>query len=113
MRATGFGLTLGLGLVIAAVVWGGPQAGAVRQGADRAFPSDQLIALSFDLGDGRQQVTMVDPRQRVLAVYQIDKASGGIALKSVRNVQWDMLMEDFNSAGAPTPREVRAITQER
>ena len=113
MRATGFGLTLGLGLVIAAVVWGGPQAGAVRQPSDRAVPGDQLIALSFDAGSGRQQVTMVDPRQRVLAVYHIDSASGGIALKSVRNVQWDMLMEDFNSAGAPTPREVRAITQER
>lgn len=113
MRATGFGLTLGFGLLVAAVVFGGPQAGAGRQPQDRAFPSDQLIALSFDLGDGRQQVTMVDPRQRVLAVYHVDKASGGIALKSVRNVQWDLLMEDFNSAGAPTPREVRAISQER
>jgi hypothetical protein len=113
MKATGFGLTLGFGLLVAAVVLGGPQAGAVRQMQDRAVPSDQLIVLSFDLGDGRQQVTMVDPRQHVMAVYHVDKADGGIALKSVRNVQWDLLMEDFNSAGAPTPREVRAITQQR
>jgi hypothetical protein len=112
MKATGFGLALGFALLVAAVVWGGPQAGASRQMQDRAVPSDQLIALSFDLGDGRQQVTMVDPRQRVLAVYHIDKASGGIAMKGVRNVQWDLLMEDFNSAGAPTPREVRAISQQ-
>ena len=111
MKATGFGLALGFGLLVAAVVWGGPQAGS-RQMQDRAVPSDQLIAMSFDLGDGRQQVTMVDPRQRVLAVYHIDKASGGIALKGVRNVQWDLLMEDFNSAGTPTPREVRAISQQ-
>ena len=113
MKATGFGVALGIGLIVAAVVWGGPQAGAARQMQDRALPSDQLIALSFDLGDGRQQVTVVDPRQHVLAVYQVDKASGGIALKSVRNVQWDLLMEDFNSAGAPSPREVRAISQQR
>jgi hypothetical protein len=112
MKATGFGLVLGFGLLVAAVVWGGPQAGPSRLVQDRAVPSDQLIALSFDLGDGRQQVTMVDPRQRVLAVYHIDKASGGIALKGVRNVQWDLLMEDFNSAGTPTPREVRAISQQ-
>lgn len=113
MKATGFGLAFGFGLLVAAVVWGGPQAGANRQPLDRAVPSDQLIALSFDLGDGRQQVTMVDPRQHVIAVYHIDKVSGGIALKGVRNVQWDMLMEDFNSGGAPTPRDVRAITQQR
>jgi len=112
MKVTGFGLAMGSGLLVAAVVWGGPQTGAGRQAQDRAVPSDQLIAMSFDLGDGRQQVTMVDPRQRVLAVYHIDKASGGIALKGVRNVQWDLLMEDFNSAGAPTPREVRAISQQ-
>ena len=114
MRRAGFGLVLGFGLLVAAVVLGGPQSGPGRPSAvDRGLPADSLVVLSFDLGDGRQQVTMVDPRQRAIAVYHVDKASGGIALKSVRSVQWDLLMEDFNSAGAPTPGDVRAITQQQ
>jgi hypothetical protein len=33
-----------------------------------------------------------------------------LSLKSVRNVAWDLMIEDFNSAN-PTPREIRALTQ--
>ena len=38
--------------------------------------------------------------------------SGQITLKSVRNVQGDLLMDDFN-AGNPTPREIRSLLDSR
>ena len=78
---------------------------------DRAA-GDGMTALSFDLGDGRQQITLVDTRTRSLAVYHLDRTTGAIALKSVRQVQWDLQMDDFNSA-SPTPREIRALTDQR
>jgi hypothetical protein len=74
--------------------------------------SEGLTALSFDLGDGRQQITLLDPKSRSLAVYHLDRATGAVALKSVRQVQWDLQMDDFNTA-SPTPREIRALADQR
>jgi hypothetical protein len=116
----GFGL---VGLVL--LVWGAgifPEAAAQRPGGgapmgaatthavERGQPGE-LLALSMDV-EGRQQVTVVDPRRQVMAVYHIDRNTGSITLRSVRNVQWDMVMEDFNS-GNPTPREIRSIADQR
>jgi hypothetical protein len=110
MRAVVSGVALGL---LALVVIGGaaavPQAQAQRPVAqERVVASPDLVALSYDGGDGRQQITVVDPKQRVMAVYHVDRATGALALKSVRNLNWDLMIEDFNS-GAPTPREIRAL----
>lgn len=117
----GFGL---VGLVL--LVWGAgnfpaaaqrpggvaatPVAATTRHAQDRG-QSGELLALSMDV-EGRQQVTVVDPRRQVMAVYHIDRNTGSITLRSVRNVQWDMVMEDFNS-GSPTPREIRSIADQR
>src|SRR4051794_26554751 len=79
-----------------------PQAGVrFGQGGD-------LIALSSENGDGRQQLIVIDPKTQVMGVYQIERNSGLISLKSIRNVQWDLKMDEFNSAD-PSPREIRAM----
>ena len=67
---------------------------------------------AHDGPDGRQQITIVDPRQRVMAVYHVDRVSGALALKSVRNLTWDLLIEDFNS-GTPAPRDIRALKEQQ
>ena len=36
--------------------------------------------------------------------------TGQIELKSVRNVQWDLLIEEFNGV-RPLPREIRALLE--
>jgi hypothetical protein len=102
-------------VALAALVFGVagfPEATAQRPPVtqDRATGSD-LIALSCE-AEGRQQVTVIDPKSRVIAVYHVDRATGALSLKSVRNVHWDLLIEDFNSAN-PTPREIRALTEKR
>lgn len=50
---------------------------------------------------------LVDPETRVMAVYHVD-ASGKVSLRSVRNLQWDLLIEEFNG-GSPSPREIRTL----
>src|SRR5688572_12342255 len=110
MRAVVCGVVVGL-CVLAVGSMGFSQAPAQRPAnQDRMVSSPELVAMSYDAGDGRQQITVVDPRQRVLAVYHVDRATGALALKSVRNLNWDLMIEDFNS-DKPTPREVRALTQ--
>jgi hypothetical protein len=104
-------VVLGLGVFVAGVV-GFTEAQTHRPASqDRAAASADLIALAHDGGDGRQQITVIDPRQRVMAVYHVDRATGGLTLRSVRNLHWDLLIEDFNSE-KPTPREVRLLTQQ-
>jgi hypothetical protein len=70
--------------------------------------SGDLIAISFDVGGGRQQLTLVDPRTRMVGVYHIDPATGELTLKSVRNVHWDLQMDEFNGTN-PSPREIRSL----
>lgn len=112
MRAAVVGMFVALGVLVVGVI-GFPEASAQRPpaGHDRASPSSELIALSADV-EGRQQITVIDPRSRVMAVYHVDRATGALSLKSVRNVHWDLLIEDFNSAN-PTPREIRALAEPR
>ncbi len=116
MRAAVVGMLVALGVLAAGAV-GAPDSPTssggrtARSSQDRAGPTSELMALSFD-SEGRQQVTLIDPRSRVMAVYHVDRTTGALSLKSVRNVHWDLQIEDFNSAN-PTPREIRALTEPR
>ena len=114
MRKTVLGSIIGLGLIIVLLGWGYPlaQADPRNSGQDRGVGGDSLQALSFDVGDGRQQVTVLDPKLKTLAVYHVDRATGAITLKSVRSMTWDLLMEDYNSA-KPTPGDIRSLSEQR
>ncbi|MEX0794234.1 MAG: hypothetical protein WD045_13955 [Pirellulaceae bacterium] len=70
--------------------------------------ASELMFHSVTAPDGGQNIVLVDPSTRVMGVYHVDSATGKVSLKSVRNLQWDLLIEDFNS-GAPTPREIRTM----
>jgi hypothetical protein len=85
--------------------------------AQRAVPGATtygggLIALPTPIGEQRQQVTVIDPEKQVLSVYHIDLASGEVVLKSVRNIRWDLQMDEFNGT-KPLPREVRSLLEQR
>ena len=112
MRGTVLGWLLGIGLTASLV--GFPQVWAERPNAGPAerLSTDSLTALGFDLGDGRQQVTLIDPRTRAIAVYHVDRGTGVITLRSVRQAHWDLQMDEFNSS-SPTPREIRALAERR
>jgi hypothetical protein len=103
------GALIGAALVVAAMclidqrslalaqrnTWQGPPAG-----------SSDLLALPMQVGDKGQLLTVLDTRQHTVAVYWIEATSGKIALRSVRNIQWDLQLTDFNSEN-PLPREIR------
>jgi hypothetical protein len=71
-----------------------------------------LIALATLAGEHRQQITVIDPEKRVMSVYHIDLASGEIVLKSVRKIQWDLQMIEFNGT-SPLPREIRSLVEQK
>ena len=70
-----------------------------------------LIALSETVDQSYQQVTVIDPRSQTMCVYHIELSSGQIALRSVRKIQWDLRMTDFNGS-KPLASEVKALSEQ-
>jgi hypothetical protein len=63
-------------------------------------------------GTERQVVTVIDPHGRAMSVYHVELSTGEITLKSVRNIQWDLQMMDFNGTN-PLPKEIRAVLESK
>lgn len=78
--------------------------------APPSFGSPGLVSHVVQLGDNKQQLTVIDPAMRVVAVYHIDPSKGEITLKSVRNFHWDLQLLEFNTT-APLPQEIRSMLE--
>jgi hypothetical protein len=117
MKAVALGSVVVIGLVIVAVASGPDRQeslsprGAVIQFYPNAANSD-LIAVSANVRDQYQQLTVIEPKQRRIAVYHVEFATGTITLRSVRSFEFDLQMTQFN-AKAPLPEEIRALLPPR
>jgi len=61
---------------------------------------------SATLSNGMQQIVLVDPDRQTIAVYHIDPDKGDTQLKSVRKIDADFALEEFNLS-EPTPTTIR------
>ena len=75
-------------------------------------PDSELIALSTMLGDKCQQLTVIDPKLKVMSVYHIELATGNIELRCVRNIHWDLQLEYYNGKGL-LPSEIQSMLEPR
>lgn len=114
MRRSLLGALLGAGLVIAATAGRGssePAFGGPGELANLSSLQDTGLIIQVTAENGQPlTVTVVDPRQRAMAIYHVDRATGEIALKSVRNLTWDLQMVQYNS-GNPLPQDIRSGLQ--
>jgi hypothetical protein len=111
------GTLVGVGFVVVAVAVADQRGDSFAQRgtppmAAPAATGSELIVVPTSLGDKGQMLSIVDPRQRVLCVYHIDLATGKIALKSVRNIQWDLQITDLNNE-KPLPQEIKSLSEQR
>ena len=88
-----------------------PAAPTLPSGLPMAAAGD-LIAFWSDIGNDTRQVTVIDAKERVMSVYHVVGGEGEIELKSVRNIRWDLLMEEFNGV-RPLPREIRVLLEHK
>ncbi len=108
MRQSLFGALLGASLVIAVAAGRGSSAPAYVPPIDSPSNSGSGLIAQVSATEGQPlTVTVIEPKERVLAIYHVDRASGEIALKSVRNFTWDLQMIEFNS-GNPLPQDIRS-----
>jgi hypothetical protein len=90
--------------------------GLAAQRTGRAPPAaagDQngpLWTLATPLDDGRQMLLVVDQQARALAIYHVDPTNGTLALKSTRDISWDLLVEDFNCQ-EPRPAALKKMLE--
>ncbi len=113
MKKALLGASAGVVLMVAALYAIEPGFDMSGRGPSMAPQSgSDLIVIPTAAGDKGQMLTVVDARQRVMSVYRIDPTNGRIALKSVRNITWDLQLSDFNSE-APLPRELRSQIEQR
>jgi len=61
---------------------------------------------SATLSNGQQQLVIVDPAKLTVAVYHIEPSRGDILLRSVRKIDADFALEEFNLT-EPTPSTIR------
>jgi hypothetical protein len=108
MRRSLVGALLCAGFVIAVTAWPGSSESALDSPLNGlpAAQSNGLVMHVAAADSQSQVVTVIDPQQRVLAVYFVDRASGKIVPKSIRNITWDLQMIEFNS-GDPLPQDIR------
>ena len=101
---------LSVGLLVVAAVAGWNWSASAQQNysatAAGSLGAGNLIT-HFLPTDGKPTLlTVVDPQQRVIGVYQINRETGEIQLKSVRNFTADMQLDHWNSKGL-TPEEIQ------
>ncbi len=114
MRIAVVGASALFGLVLAVVLAaGGGSVGFAQRAATVPMTGGaSLVTVTAQAGENRQQVTLIDPATRTMAVYHIDTTNGEIVLKSVRNLTYDLQMIEFNGT-SPLPNEIRAILEQR
>jgi hypothetical protein len=84
-----------------------PRLGSVMVvGQSNAAATATHIMSSATLSNGSQQIVLVDPAKQTLVVYHVDPNKGDIQLKSVRRIDADFSLEEFNLS-EPTPATVR------
>jgi len=120
MKFAMVGALVGAGLVVFALQYPSPSNEALAERFAAPHTNTREVSESSDLivwsaptdeqAGPADQVTIVDPKLRTMAVYHVKKTSTGettIELKSVRKFEWDLQMEEFNATN-PLPREVRS-----
>jgi hypothetical protein len=74
--------------------------------------SGSLVVLPMMTGDKGQVLAVVDLQRQAMCIYHINPASGKIALKSARNLQFDLKMSSWNNE-APLPQEIQSLLEQR
>jgi hypothetical protein len=102
--------------VLMAVAWEGlgQRSEAIAQHPQTPAATGDLVVFPITMADKAQGqlLAVVEPKQQVMSVYRIDPVSGKIALKSVRNLHWDLEMTYYNNE-APLPQDIKTSLEQR
>lgn len=102
-------------LLFLAFSWQSPALGQ-RGGSVELPPSDRrwICQMAPAQETAAHAISVVDPDLGVIAVYHVDKISGDIELRSVRKIEWDLMLQEYNGCKTSLhPEEVRAMVKQK
>ena len=100
-----------LAAFVAAWLWfTGGETAAQRPLAPEAATSAGLWISASPLDESRRLLLVIDPQLKNAAVYHVDAAAGTLALKSTRDISYDLMVGDFN-AQAPKPADLKKMLE--
>ena len=73
---------------------------------------DGIIALHLEGSEASDAVALLDTKLRVMSIYHVERQSGEVHLKSVRNVTWDLQLDEYNGV-SPSPKEIKSLVVPR
>ena len=94
-------------VVVLGGLWHGSRLAAERPAAPAGGP---LWVSESPLEDGRRLLIVIDQSTRHAALYHVDTATGTLALRSTRDLTWDLMVGDFN-AQEPRPAALQKMLQ--
>lgn len=112
MRKALLGLSVGAVLMMVHATIVRNQSTALAQRPIERSVRGPLMVIPIGGNDQHKQFAIIDPNARALSVYHIHATSGEVSLKSVRNIDSDLRLDEFNSVN-PSPREIRALLRRR
>ncbi len=80
--------------------------GSAIVGPTSAAATGTQMITAATLNNGSQQIVIVDQSRMTAAVYHIEPSRGDIQLKSVRRLDADFTLQEFNLS-EPTPTTIR------
>ena len=95
------------GLVLLASLLGTGSFAAPRQTGGSGAGGSLWISDS-SLDNGHRLLVIVDQELRTAAVYHVDGGTGSLALKSSRDISWDLMVGDFNAL-PPKPADLKRM----
>lgn len=94
-------------LLVGGVIWQSNfETAQANQLSNNLVSPTGLITHVYPSQDRPTQVIVIDSMQQRMAVYFVNKENGEIQLKSVRNLQGDLQLQEFNS-GDPSPVDIQ------
>jgi hypothetical protein len=113
MRSAVLGALAGAGLVWAAVGALDHRNEVFAQRLPAYQPAESggdLVVVPGPVAEKGQLLTVVDQKRQTISVYHIQQTTGKIALRSVRNIQWDLQLTYLDNEGL-LPREIQALLE--
>jgi hypothetical protein len=111
MRGVVVGAAAGGVLVGLLGLWWADRSTLLAQIEQPAGRPHEIIAVPL-AGESGSFLAVISAQTRVMGVYEVHPTTGAITLRSVRNITWDLQLDELNT-GTPTPKEIRALLGQR
>lgn len=95
---------------VLAWLWGLSRETAAQPGRTLVERDAALTIVSQPLTNGGQQIVVFEPSRPSICCYHVDGQTGVISLRSVRNISWDLSLDDFNGT-KPSPGEIKTLIE--